>query len=37
MTDRVTGPAAYFPSIEKKYVKDGKDGTYGTYGKDGKA
>ena len=31
MTDRVTGPAAYFPSIEKKYGKDGKDG------KDGKA
>jgi len=26
MTDRVTGPAAYFPSIEKKDGKDGKDG-----------
>ncbi len=36
MTDRVTGPAAYFPSVGK-YVTDGKDGTYGTDGKDGKA
>jgi len=24
MTDRVTGPASYFPSIEKKDGKDGK-------------